>query len=185
MAASTTRVSPPPCLQTHRSRPSAGQPASPMPARTCRWTGTRSTRTTAARPTCRWPPPAITRAESMPSSATAAFAGSRIRSTQRSGGSRDHRRRRSPFRRPVLSDTQCQSMAPAGAGREHFHRSRLFSDFTPLIHKGAVMRMRRQAACPGRARSFALLGLGCGSTEGPYVAPTVPVKGKVTYKGKP
>jgi hypothetical protein len=26
---------------------------------------------------------------------------------------------------------------------------------------------------------------GCGSSEGPYVGTTVPVKGKITYKGKP
>jgi hypothetical protein len=27
--------------------------------------------------------------------------------------------------------------------------------------------------------------VGCGPNEGPYVTPTVPVKGKVTYKGQP
>ena len=42
------------------SRPSAGRQASPTADRSCRWTGIRLMRTTAAQPTCRWLPPAIT-----------------------------------------------------------------------------------------------------------------------------
>jgi hypothetical protein len=45
--------------------------------------------------------------------------------------------------------------------------------------------MRRGARPLVQAALVLSLCWGCGSTEGPYVAPTVPVKGKVTYKGKP
>ena len=57
----------------------AGPPVRPTPAGPSRWIGTGSTRTTAARPTCRFRPAAIIPAGSMPSSPTAAFTGSRIR----------------------------------------------------------------------------------------------------------
>ena len=84
-AAFITRALPRRCRPIRRFRPSAGPRVPPTPARTYRWTGTGSTRTTAARPTCRCRPAAITPAASMPCSPTAASVSSRIRSAPSPG----------------------------------------------------------------------------------------------------